>query len=85
MESFEEIEEFLNQSVKIGCEGLIVKTLDATPTYEPSKRSFKWLKLKKSKWIQALKTPWIWYQPEHFLVLVNVWVFGVGTGKRVGV
>jgi DNA ligase-1 len=27
-DSFEEIEEFLTQSVKIGCEGLMIKTLE---------------------------------------------------------
>ncbi|CAL8463942.1 g3477 [Coccomyxa elongata] len=41
----EELGTFLNESVAAGTEGLIVKTLDST--YEPSKRSLHWLKLKK--------------------------------------
>eukprot|EP00198_Chlamydomonas_reinhardtii_P013554 XP_001702891.1 DNA ligase [Chlamydomonas reinhardtii] len=41
----EELESFLNESVEAGTEGLIVKTLG--DTYEPSKRSSHWLKLKK--------------------------------------
>ena len=41
----EELGTFLNESVAAGTEGLIVKTMDST--YEPSKRSSHWLKLKK--------------------------------------
>lgn len=41
----EELGVFLNESVVAGTEGLIVKSLDST--YEPSKRSAHWLKLKK--------------------------------------
>ena len=41
----EELELFLNEAVAAGTEGLIVKTLDST--YEPSRRSLHWLKLKK--------------------------------------
>ena len=41
----EELGVFLNEAVAAGTEGLIVKSLDST--YEPSKRSVNWLKLKK--------------------------------------
>lgn len=42
----EEIQTFLEESVKDGCEGLMVKMLasDAS-TYEPSRRSINWLKV----------------------------------------
>lgn len=46
--SVEQIETFLERSVKEGCEGLMVKMLRGPDsTYEPSRRSMNWLKLKK--------------------------------------
>ena len=46
-DNFEEIQDFFDASRKAGCEGLMVKTLEIDSTYEPSKRTFKWLKMKK--------------------------------------
>ncbi|SJX65909.1 probable CDC9-DNA ligase I [Sporisorium reilianum f. sp. reilianum] len=46
--SVEQISVFLDKSVKEGCEGLMVKMLSGPDsTYEPSRRSMNWLKLKK--------------------------------------
>jgi DNA ligase 1 len=44
---FEDIESLLMESVRIGCEGLMVKTLYENAIYEPARRSLNWLKLKK--------------------------------------
>lgn len=45
-ETTEEIQAFLEESVKDGCEGLMVKMLESDEShYEPSRRSVNWLKV----------------------------------------
>lgn len=46
--SVEEIEEYLSEAIQNSCEGLMIKSIEEeNSSYNPSKRSSKWLKLKE--------------------------------------
>ncbi|CRH02289.1 DNA ligase I, putative [Plasmodium relictum] len=47
MNNIEDIDIFLQDAIESNCEGLMVKTLLENASYEPSKRSLNWLKVKK--------------------------------------
>lgn len=52
----DEIQVFLDESVKASCEGLMVKMLDGTESgYEPSKRSRNWLKVGRPLFASLIK------------------------------
>ena len=70
----EDILAYLHEAVSDKCEGLMVKTLEIDATYEPDKRCWKWLKVKKD-YIQGLTD-------SFDLVPIGAYY---GRGKRTGV
>jgi len=70
----DKLNSIFSQAVSFGCEGVMVKSADASSTYEPAKRSSKWVKL-KSDYVEGL---------HDTLDLIVIGGY-VGKGKRTGV
>jgi DNA ligase 1 len=72
-DGLDRIQEELERAVADNCEGLMIKTLEENASYEPSRRSLNWLKLKKDYMDGLTDT--------FDLVPVGAWL---GKGKRTG-
>ena len=72
----EKVDKFLTQSIKDQCEGLMIKNLCENASYEPSKRSSNWFKLKKDYMGSGLLSDSL-----DLIVVGADW----GKGKRTGV
>ncbi|KAH9386799.1 DNA ligase 1 [Nematocida major] len=70
----ERLSEIFAESIAAGCEGVMIKSADPESTYEPSKRSQKWVKL-KSDYVAGL------HETMDLLVIGGY----LGKGKRTGV
>ncbi|KAN0044790.1 hypothetical protein ACTA71_006313 [Dictyostelium dimigraforme] len=69
----DDIQSYLEEAVEGNCEGLMVKTLKEKSIYEPSRRSYNWLKIKKD-YMQGMTD-------SLDLVPIGAWY---GKGKRTG-
>jgi DNA ligase-1 len=64
-ETSEEIQLFLDESVKDGCEGLMVKMIETDASfYEPSRRSMNWLKVTISQMLLTDKSSITGFWPQ---------------------
>jgi DNA ligase-1 len=80
----EQIQELLNESVKIGCEGLMLKTLGDNSSYEPCMRTFKWLKMKRDYLESSLGDSLDLVPIGNFFYKLKMLGAKFGEGRRTG-